>query len=148
MELVVKTFYELSNDEIFDIYKLRFDVFVCEQNCVYQDIDEYDKKAIHVYYKDNDKIVAYLRVIPQGVRFLEASIGRVISMQRRTGLGTKIVSKAIEIAINEFKAETIYLEAQSYARKLYENLGFKKCGDEFVEDGIPHTPMRLVVNEN
>ena len=123
-------------------------VFVCEQNCVYQDIDEYDKKAYHVYYKENDKIIAYLRVLPQNVRFKETSIGRVISTKRREGLGTKIVSEGIRIVANQCHADSIYLEAQTYARKLYENLGFKQCGDEFVEDGIPHTPMRLIINEN
>lgn len=148
MELVIKTFQELNNDEIFDIYKLRFDVFVCEQNCVYQDIDEYDKKAYHVYYKENGKIIAYLRVLPQNVRFKEASIGRVISTKRREGLGTKIVNEGIKVATDKCHADSIYLEAQSYAIKLYENLGFIKCDDEFVEDGIPHTPMRLIINEN
>lgn len=143
MELVIKTFDELSNNELFDIFKLRFDVFVLEQACLYQDIDEFDKKSYHVFYKENETIVAYLRVLPHGVRFDETSIGRVISVKRRCGLGTKIVKEGVKVAKEKCNAKTIFLEAQTYARKLYESIGFKQCGEEFLEDGIPHIPMRI-----
>ena len=96
MELVVKHFSELSLEELVDIYKLRVSVFVVEQKCPYQEIDDADKKAYHLYLKDDNGIQAYARVLPQGTTFDEASLGRVIARKRRCGLGSQIVAAAIE----------------------------------------------------
>lgn len=141
LELIVKHFSDLTARELFEIYKLRIDVFVVEQNCPYRDVDDADTAAYHVWLQDDDGIEAYLRVLPAGATFDEVSIGRVIAVKRRQGLGTRIVDAGISVAQEKFNAEKIEIEAQTYARALYEKLGFVQVGDEFLEDGIPHIPM-------
>ena len=143
MELVVKHFTELSTEELFEIYKLRVSVFVVEQQCPYPEIDDADRTAYHIWLRDEDGIEAYARVLPKGTTFPTASIGRVIAVKRRCGLGSKIVAAAINTAKEKFSAEKITIEAQVYARKLYENAGFVQTSEEFLEDGIPHVQMRL-----
>ena len=143
MELIVKHFSELSAEELFEIYKLRVSVFIVEQSCPYQDIDDADKSAYHVWLRDEDGIEAYARVLPAGVAFPTAAFGRVIAVKRRCGLGTKIVAAAIEKARDKLGADMITIEAQVYARSLYENLGFRQTSEEFLEDGIPHIQMQL-----
>lgn len=142
MELIVKHFSELSTEELFEIYKLRVSVFVVEQQCPYQEIDDADRTAYHVWLKDKDGIEAYARVLPPGVTFPTASIGRVIAVKRRCGMGSKIVSAAIRTAETKLNADEITIEAQVYARSLYEKLGFIQTSEEFLEDGIPHIQMR------
>lgn len=141
MELTVKHFSQLTTRELYEIFKLRVSVFVVEQQCYYQEVDEFDDRAYHVWLHENGEIKAYLRVLPAGATFDEVSIGRVIAVERRCGLGTKIVAAGIDTARSKLNAKTIKIEAQTYARKLYENLGFVQTGDEFLEDGIPHIPM-------
>ena len=143
MELVIKHFDELRTQELFEIFKLRVSVFVVEQNCPYQEVDDADKKAYHVYLKDETGIQAYLRVLPKGVTFSEASIGRVIAVKRRCGLGSLILSEGIKAAKERFGAESIVIGAQAYARGLYEKAGFVQSSSEFLEDGIPHIKMTL-----
>ena len=141
MELIVKHFSELSAEELFEIYKLRVSVFIVEQSCPYQDIDDADKSAYHVWLRDEDGIEAYARVLPAGVAFPTAAFGRVIAVKRRCGLGTKIVTASIEAVRDKLGADMITIEAQVYARSLYENLGFRQTSEEFLEDGIPHIQM-------
>ena len=139
MELILKHFRELTLDELADIYRLRVSVFVVEQNCPYQEIDAADKTAYHLYLKDQ----AYARVLPPGTTFETCSIGRVLSKKRRCGLGTQIVNAAIAAAKEKFSADIITIEAQVYARSLYEKAGFIQISDEFLEDGIPHILMQF-----
>lgn len=141
MELVIKYFNELCLEELFDIYKLRVSVFVVEQNCPYQEIDDADKEAYHLYLKDDNGIQAYARVLPPGTTFDEASLGRVIARKRRCGLGSQIVAAAIATAKEKFSATKIKIEAQVYARKLYEKAGFVQISKPFLEDDIPHILM-------
>ena len=143
MELVIKHFRELTTEELFEIYKLRVSVFVVEQTCPYQEVDDGDREAYHLYLKDEHGLQAYLRVLPKGVNHSEVSIGRVISIRRRCGLGTQIVKAGIAVAREKLHAERIWIEAQTYAHKLYEAVGFEQSGAEFLEDGIPHIPMML-----
>ena len=143
MELVIKHFDELTTHELYEILKLRVSVFVVEQNCPYQEIDDADQKAYHVYLKDETGIQAYLRVLPKGVTFQEASVGRVIAVKRRCGLGSRILSEGIKLAKERFGAECIVMGAQVYARGLYEKAGFVQSSSEFLEDGIPHIKMAL-----
>ena len=145
MKLFIKHFEELSNKELLDIIKLRISVFVVEQKCPYQEVDEYDDKAIHLYLKDNDEIVAYARVLPKDCTYDEVSIGRVISIRRKMGLGTRIVKEAIEVARKEFNASSIKIGAQVYVKKMYEDCGFVVISDEYLEDGIPHMDMLLTL---
>ena len=141
MELKIKHFPELSAQELFAMYKLRVSVFVVEQNCPYQEVDDADEHAYHVWFEDEDGIEAYLRVVEPGVVFPECAIGRVIAVKRRCGLGTKIVSAGLRAAQERYGAEAVRIEAQTYARKLYEGLGFVQTSEEFLEDGIPHIGM-------
>ncbi len=142
MELIVKHFSELSTEELFEIYKLRVSVFVVEQKCPYQEVDEADRVAYHLWLKDNDGIQAYARVLPSGVTFPTVSLGRVIAVKRHCGLGSRIVTAAIQIAEAKLNAKEITIEAQVYARSLYEKHGFRQSSEEFLEDGIPHIQMR------
>ena len=143
MELIVKRFEELTAEELYEILKIRVSVFVVEQNCPYQEIDDRDKQSFHVYMEDDDGIQAYLRVVDRGVSFDEVSIGRVIAVKRRCGIGSRILSEGIKVAKNKLKATTIKIEAQSYAKGLYERQGFNQVSEEFLEDGIPHVLMIL-----
>lgn len=145
MELIKKYFHELTTDELYEIMKLRVDVFVVEQNCAYHELDDIDKESIHVYLKDENVIHAYCRVIPKGLTFEHVSIGRVIAKERNKGLGSRIVQAGIRTAAEEFHADIIEIEAQTYARSLYEKQGFKQVSEEFLEDGIPHIKMKLEV---
>ncbi len=145
MELIVKHFNELSTQELFDIYKLRVSVFIVEQSCPYQDIDDFDKAAYHLYLKDGDGVQAYARVLPRDTVFDEVSIGRVIAKKRRCGLGSRIVAAAIETAKAKLSADVIKLEAQVYAKGLYEKAGFVEVSEPFLEDNIPHVLMELTL---
>ena len=140
MELIVKHFSELSAEELFEIYKLRISVFVVEQKCPYQEVDDADRAAYHLWLKDEDGIEAYARVLPRGVTFPTEAIGRVIAVKRRCGLGSKILEAAIHTAKTELQADTITIEAQ-----LYEKHGFRQTSEEFLEDGIPHILMQLAL---
>ena len=143
MRLLIKQFSELTTEELFAIYKLRVSVFVVEQKCAYQEVDEVDKAAYHIWLEDDNGIEAYLRLMPEGVVCPETSLGRVIAVKRRCGMGSRIVSEGIRFAKEKLAAKEIVIEAQTYVKKLYESLGFKAESDEFLEDGIPHVRMRL-----
>ena len=145
MELVVKPYDELTLDELYEILKLRVAVFVVEQNCPYMEIDGRDKGAIHAYYRDEDGIQAYLRVIDKDDDHPYPALGRVISIKRRCGLGSKLLKEGIRIAKEEFGAKQIFLEAHTYAKPFYEGVGFRQISEEFLEDGIPHVKMELVL---
>lgn len=143
MELVVKHFEELSVEEIYEILKVRVDVFVVEQNCAYREIDDKDKYSYHVFLKDDTGIKAYLRVVDKGISFEEVSIGRVLTLERGSGLGKRILLEGIKVAKEKMNADRIKIEAQSYAKGFYETVGFKQVSEEFLEDGIPHILMVL-----
>ncbi|MGI9546160.1 MAG: GNAT family N-acetyltransferase [Flavobacteriaceae bacterium] len=143
MKTEIKTFDELTNIELYDLLRLRAEVFIVEQDCVYQDLDGRDQKAIHVLGKENQNLLAYARVFKGGDYFEEASIGRIVVAQsgRSFGFGKEIV-KASEKAIKEAYDETkIKLSAQSYLQNFYSEMGYKATGTEYLEDGIPHINM-------
>ena len=143
MELIIKHFSQLSAEELFEIYRLRVSVFIVEQRCPYQDVDDADRTAYHLWLRDENGIAAYARLLPPGVTFPTAAIGRVIAVRRRCGLGTRIVDAAINAAREKLSADVITIEAQVYARSLYEKAGFVQTSEEFLEDGIPHVQMQL-----
>lgn len=142
MELIVKHFSELSAEELLEIYRLRISVFVVEQQCAYQEVDDADYVAYHLWLKDEDGMEAYARVLPQGVTFPTASIGRVLTAKRQCGLGSEILKAAIDVAKVKFNADEITIAAQSYARPFYEKHGFQQTSEKFLEDGIWHIQMR------
>ena len=141
MEIVMKKFNELLLEELYELLRLRAEVFVVEQNCVYQDLDNVDQEAYHVYLKDEGKILAYLRVVDKGKRLDEVSLSRVISLKRRCGLGSILLRAGIEVAKEKFGAKKIKIGAQAYAKPFYEQVGFKQISGEYDEDGIPHIYM-------
>lgn len=143
MRLTVKHFDELTLAELYEILRLRSAVFVVEQDCAYQDIDNKDQVAVHAWLSDEDGIAAYLRVMDRGVYDEEVAIGRVISLRRRQGLASRLLREGIRIAREEFHASVISVEAQVYARSLYEKAGFRQASEEFMADGIPHIRMLL-----
>lgn len=145
MELIQKHFSQLTTLELQKLYQLRVAVFVVEQQCPYQEVDAADVSAFHLWLQEGEEILAYLRVLPKGVNFDEVSIGRVIALRRRQGLGSRILSAGIRTAREQLGAESIVLEAQVYARGLYEKAGFQPVSEEFLEDGIPHIRMRLTL---
>lgn len=143
MELVIKRFSELTRDELYEILQLRVAVFIVEQQCPYQEIDDKDKRAYHIYLKQDNQIKAYLRVVDAGVSFEEVSIGRVLTAERGKGFGTIIMREGIKVAKELLKADKIKIGSQVYAQKMYEKFGFKPVSEEFLEDGIPHIQMVL-----
>lgn len=147
MELVIKHFSELSLEELYEILKIRVDVFVVEQNCPYPEIDGKDNDAYHIFMRDENGIAAYLRVLKSGVSFDVPALGRILTTRRGEGLGAEIVREGIKFAKEKLSAATIKIEAQTYAREFYEKLGFRQCSEPFMDDGIEHIEMLLVVNE-
>ena len=135
----VKEWAELSPNEVENIFSLRSEVFVVEQDCVYQDIDGKDQKAKHVLGKKNNEIVAYARIFKPGEYFKEASFGRAVvkKTERGKGVGDELVKNCLE----NITEEEIKISAQSYLKGFYGKHGFKAEGNEYLEDGIPHTAM-------
>lgn len=136
-----KTFQELTTDELYELLKVRSEVFVVEQNCVYQDLDNDDQQAVHLWLTQGDAVVALARVCPAGTHMKEVSIGRVITTQRGKGFGRQIMLHAIDTAVECFHAALIDIEAQAYAKGFYEGVGFRQSSDTFMLDGIPHIKM-------
>jgi ElaA protein len=143
MQLTVKSFHDLTAEELYRILSLRVSVFVVEQNCPYMELDGLDKNAVHVWLEDDEGIQAYLRVLDRGVEADCPAIGRVIAAKRGFGLGRRIVKEGVKVAKERFGAEQIYLEAQVYAKGFYEKQGFRQISDEFMLDGIPHVRMLM-----
>lgn len=140
---ITKAFKELTILELYEILKLRNQVFVVEQNCPYQDLDVKDKVSYHIFKWDNNKITAYSRIIPQDISYKEASIGRVaIDMEfRQKGIGVELMNYSIQNCISIFNCDSIRISAQSYLKNFYERLGFLQTSDEYLEDSIPHIEM-------
>ncbi|MDT0642705.1 GNAT family N-acetyltransferase [Zunongwangia sp. F363] len=143
MEIEIKEFPDLNLEELYEILQLRSEIFVVEQDCVYQDIDGKDQKALHILGKKEGKIVAYTRCFDNGFYFEEAAIGRVLVKmeERKYGYGHKIMQASIAAIKERFKTENIKLSAQQYLIKFYESHGFSTTGEGYLEDGIPHIAM-------
>ena len=147
MKTFIKTFDDLSNTEIYQILRLRSEVFVVEQECIYQDIDNKDKKAVHIFLKEKNEIIAYSRIFKEKEYFENPSIGRVVVTNKRRmyGIGKKIMNISIDYIKQNIKAKCIEISAQKYLKKFYSNLGFVQQGDEYLEDNIPHLRMLLII---
>lgn len=142
-------FDTLTTRELYEIVKLRQDVFILEQACLYADLDETDYRAWHCVSRDADDgrdcIVAYARVFMRDEKNRVAQIGRVVTAKkyRGQGRGKAVVRAALNLAQQELHAKCAYIEAQTYAKSFYKNIGFKVVSDEFIEDGIPHVKMTM-----
>jgi ElaA protein len=143
MNITIKNFSELNIYELYDILQIRSEVFVVEQDCVYQDIDGKDQKALHIIGEKEGKIIAYTRCFAPGDYFENASIGRVVVeiSQRKFKYGHDIMKASIEALKNKYQTNTIKLSAQVYLTNFYESHGFKQVGEGYLEDGIPHIAM-------
>lgn len=140
IQFQIKSFDELTTTELYDLLQLRSEVFVVEQDCVYQDVDGKDQKAIHVLGYDAGHLAAYTRIFKAGDYFDMTSIGRVVVSPKSRGLdyGKEVMKASIAFA----KAEhPIKISAQCYLKKFYNDLGFQETGKEYLEDGIPHMEM-------
>ena len=148
LQLHKKSFQELTTDELYELLRVRSEVFVVEQNCVYQDMDGDDQKSIHLWLTVNGRVVALARVCPAGTHMKEVSIGRVITTERGKGYGKQMMLHAIDAAIEHFGATLIDIEAQEYARGFYESVGFWQSSESFMLDGIPHIKMTWMKTTN
>ena len=128
-------------DELYELLRVRSEVFVVEQDCVYQDMDGDDRDSIHLWLTEGDKVVALCRVCPAGTHMDEVSIGRVVTTERGKGYGKQIMLEGIKAAKDHFGAERIDIEAQEYACGFYEHVGFRQSSKPFILDGIPHIRM-------
>jgi ElaA protein len=145
MKWTLKKFSELTNTELYAILQLRSIVFVVEQNCPYLDTDDKDQLAWHWMGHQDDQLVAYTRLLPPGLAFEEASIGRVVTAPsiRRSGIGRILMKKSIEQCHLLFGNGPIQIGAQRYLETFYGSLGFEVSGSPYLEDGIPHIHMIL-----
>ena len=142
MELIVKRFDELSTTELYEILKTRSEIFVLEQECLYQDLDDKDQDAVHVFcWNSNRRVAGCLRVFMRDAEKGVVQIGRVVTLEHGKGIGGELLHRGVEVAKEFFKAQKIYLEAQVYAIGYYAKEGFEVVSDEFMEDGIPHVKM-------
>ncbi len=143
INIFVKEFSQLSTKQLYDILQLRSEVFVVEQNCVYQDLDGKDLNALHILGYKNKKVVAYTRAFKPNDYFENASIGRVVVSkdQRKHNYGNDIMKASIKAIEEHFDETKIILSAQTYLKHFYNSLGFKETGKEYLEDGIPHIKM-------
>ena len=141
--IVTKIFTELDKEELYQILRLRSEVFVVEQDCVYQDIDNKDQIATHLFYKKEEEIIGYTRIFKKGDYYENPSIGRVVVSKNKRGkdLGKEIMLESMKYIKNNIKGEKIELSAQVYLDNFYKELGFYSKGEEYLEDGIPHQRM-------
>ena len=159
MDLIIKEFNELTNKELYEILKSRAAIFIIEQNINYQDLDDIDYKSLHCFYKENDKVIAYLRAFykddNKDIAYLRAfykddnkdivKIGRVLTLKHNQGLGRKLLTESLPQIIKIMKPKKITMDAQKYAIGFYQKFGFQVVSDEFIEEEILHVIMELDV---
>jgi ElaA protein len=139
-----KHFDALTAAELYNILRLRTEVFILEQNCLYQDVDGKDVKCFHLFAaNENNEVLAYARILPQGISYNEVSIGRVVTSPkvRGTGTGKVMMEKVMDFIKKEFGNTAVRISAQSYLIKFYSDFGFAPVGEDYLEDDIPHRQM-------
>ena len=144
MDIKAKTFCDLTAKELYEILRVRAEIFVVEQNCVYLDPDGKDYDALHVFIEEDGRILAYFRAFQISDDIVQ--LGRVLTVQRGKGLGGDLLREGIRQIRERFDPGTVYIEAQCYATGFYEKAGFTVSSEEFLEDGIPHVQMLLKLN--
>jgi ElaA protein len=142
----IKTFEQLSTPEVYQILRLRAEVFVVEQNCVYQDIDNKDQKALHLFGEFEGEIIAYSRLFQPGDYFEFSSIGRVVVAEkyRDKNYGHELIDLSILAIKNHFNEQNITISAQLYLKKFYQSHGFIATSKTYLEDDIPHIEMKII----
>lgn len=144
LDIRIRTFDDLNTLELYDLLQLRSEVFVVEQNCVYQDIDGKDSKALHILGYKKENLVAYTRCFKPGDYFKDASIGRVVvkEQERQHHYGNVIMKASIEAVKTHYNETCIEISAQTYLKHFYNALDFYEFGKEYLEDDIPHIKMK------
>lgn len=148
MKLITKYFNELTVTELYEILKARAEIFVVEQNCIYQDLDDIDYRSLHIFYESEGKVIAYLRAFEKDSASGTVQMGRVLTTTHGIGLGGKLLKEGIKQIKEKFHPFSIYIEAQCYAVGFYEREGFFIASEEFLEDGIPHVQMILNLSDD
>ena len=141
MKIVTKSFSELTTDELYEILRIRAEIFVVEQDCVYQDVDGLDRFSHHLYIEEDGVIAAYLRLVAPGKKYDEPSVGRVVSRVRRKGYATTLIKEALTLSKKLYGTASNRISGQLYARSLYEKIGYKQVSDVYLEDDIDHIEM-------
>ena len=143
MKWKIKKFKDLNTEELYEILKARYEVFTVGQQCLYQDCDNRDQKSYHMYLEEENRVVAYLRIVDKGIAYDEVSIGRVMVVEshRNKGLANQMMRAAIDFIVNELKEKTIKISAQEYLVDFYKNLGFEQISETYLEVKIPHVKM-------
>jgi ElaA protein len=143
----VKKFQELTVDQLFELLQLRVEVFVVEQHCAYSELDAYDRYAETRHLSGRDErgqLIAYVRLLPPGLKYAEASMGRFVVKReaRGKGIGHELLSTALEIIQKEWPGNAVKIHAQEYLQQFYARYGFTRISNVSLEDGIPHVEMR------
>jgi len=143
IQWLLKKFEELTPYQLYAILQLRNEVFVVEQNCVFQDADNKDQNSYHLMGFNSDKLIAYSRIVPPKEMYEEASIGRVVTSPstRKSGVGKELMKQSIDAVFKLFGRQPIKIGAQLYLKNFYESLGFEQVSDVYLEDGIEHIYM-------
>jgi len=144
---IYKAFNELTPLQLYSILQLRNEVFVVEQQCIFQDADNKDQNSWHVMGWTGNQLIAYTRLVPEGIAYKESSIGRVVTSpkMRKLGLGRKLMLESIEILYKIWGKKAIKIGAQLYLKNFYESLGFQQTSAIYLEDGIEHIEMLLAL---
>lgn len=142
----VKLFHELSANQLFDVLQLRVDVFVVEQQCAYPELDEYDRRAETRHLSgrnDAGRLIAYVRILPPGSACPDVNFGRFVVRKdaRGQGVGHQLLREALKEIQHNWPGSAIKISAQDYLQKFYEQYGFVRVSDVYLEDGIPHVEM-------
>ena len=143
MSWQLKTFEQLTKDELYTIIKERINIFVVEQSCPYPELDDLDQGSFHLFFEQEGEIRAYCRILPKGLKYTEVSIGRVIVKEsyRRMGIASELMRNAINYVEKELNEIQIKIQAQDHLREFYGTFGFKPISETYLEDGIPHVDM-------
>jgi len=144
-EFSCQSFDELSNNDLYELLKLRSAVFVVEQNCVFPDMDDCDQAAMHLLVKVDGILVAYARLLAAGSKYDGPSIGRVVTAEsvRRDGYGRALMAESINYCKKLWPGETIIISAQQYLEEFYKSFGFETVSEPYLEDDIYHLEMHL-----
>ncbi|GGA46158.1 GNAT family N-acetyltransferase [Paenibacillus physcomitrellae] len=145
MEWTLKSFEQLTGAEVYRILQLRVNVFMLEQNCLYPEVDDKDQASHHLFLEADGKLAAYCRLLPRGISYPQASIGRVLvnPPYRGRGLAQELMTQALAFLTGEWGESEVKIQAQHYLEKFYGSFGFRPVSDVYPEDGIPHVDMVL-----
>lgn len=143
MKLVTKFFDELTTTELYEILKARAEIFIMEQEILYQDMDDIDYRSLHIFYEEDGKVLAYLRAFPKEGEEGAVKVGRVLTIEHGTGLGGKLLKEGLKQIKEKMNPTCIHLDSQTHAIGFYEREGFQVCSEEFLEEGIMHVKMVL-----